>query len=344
MSAARSRLELLASRGRNARLESLALRKRNARHRFPAVVVLGAALLLPAAAVQAQRAEPTARERSEAADAYDRGVSAFLSENYAAAAHWFETANRLAPSAAALMQAIRANDRAGNEMRSASLALRLSDDYPEEEQAIRATRQILADAQSRYFLVVVNCNEECAIEVNGALEEHNRFFVEPGRRVTVTAEFPGGRLTEEVGGEAGASDEVSFTAPPPPPDQPEPARGGGGGGAAEDDGGLSPGLFWTGVAATGAAGAGLVVAGSMARAGVDEYEADPTPERLEAGQRKERWTNALIGVTGGFAAATAVIAIFTDFGGDDEGEDSQAIAPMVSPTPGGIVIGAEGRF
>lgn len=308
------------------------------------VVVLAiAAALSPIGAVAAQAAEPTARQRSEAADAYDRGVSAFLSENYAAAAHWFEQANRLAPSAAALMQAIRANDRAGKQMRSASLALQLVDRYPQEEQAIRATQQTLADATSRYFLVVVNCNEECTIEVGGAVEEHNRFFIEPGRRVTVTAEFPGGRLSEEVGGEAGASQEISFTAPPPPPPEAEPAVGGAG--ARQEDEGLSSGLFWSGVALTAAAGGGAIATGTLALTGVDEYEAAPTLDKLEKGQRLERWTNALIGVTGGLAAATAVIGIFTDFGGDDEDDgQGQGVAPTVSLSPGAIIIGAEGRF
>jgi hypothetical protein len=330
---------MLAPRSRPRRSNGIARGARAGRWMRP-TLFLALAASLACASASAQSHEPTARDRSEAADAYDRGVSAFLSENYGAAAHWFETANRLAPSPAALMQAIRANDRAGNELRSATLALRLADEYPDEAQAIRATRQILADAGTRYYLVTVNCSEECAIEVNGALEEHNRFFVEPNRDVSITAEFPGGRLSEEVSGEAGDTGEVAFTAPPPPPEAPAVAATGGSSG---DGDGLSRGLFWTGAGLTGGATIGLVTAGSLALAGVDEYEANPSSDALEAGQRKERWTNAMIGVTSGLAAATAIIAIFTDWAGDDDG-DGQGVAPTVGLTRDGISIGAEGRF
>ncbi len=288
-------------------------------------------------------AQPSAQDRENAADAYDRGVSAFLSEDYAAAAHWFETANRLAPSAAALVQAIRSHDRAGNDMRAATLALRLVDNFPDEEQAVGVAEDIIEEASGRYFLVTVRCSETCAIDVNGALEGHNRFFIEPGRRVTVTAEFPGGRLSEQVGGAAGGSQEVAFTAPPPPPEPPpgaEPiASAAGGSAVAEDDGGISRAVFWTALGLTAAVGGVLTWSGIDTRSGVDAYEANPTPAALAAGQDKELRTNILIGVTGGLAATTAILAIFTDWGDDDQGTRAS-----VGLSPGGAMMGLEGHF
>jgi hypothetical protein len=289
-------------------------------------------------------AQPSAQDRENAADAYDRGVSAFLSEDYAAAAHWFETANRLAPSAAALVQAIRSHDRAGNDMRAATLSLRLVDNFPDEEQAVGVAEGVIEEAKEQYFLVTVECTETCAIDVNGALEGHNRFFVEPGRRVTVTAEFPGGRLSEEVQGRAGGHEEVSFTAPPPPP-EPDPATlpvaAADGATAADEGGGLPRPLFWSMLGVTAAAGGVLTWSGIDTRNGVDAYEMSPTAAGLEAGQDKELRTNALIGVTSGLAATTLLIAIFTDWNGDD---DDQGTRASVRLSPSGAMMDLEGHF
>jgi hypothetical protein len=192
----------------------------------------------------------------------------------------------------------------------------------------------------------VNCSAACAIDVNGALEGHNRFFIEPGRRVTVTAEFPGGRLSEEAGGAAGGSQELSFTAPPPPP---EPAPGAQpvaltGGSAPSESGrhGLPRPVFWTALGITAAAGGVLIWSGVDTLSGVDAYEANPTPDRLSAGQDKERRTNALIGVTSGLAATTLLLAIFTDWHGDDD--DDQGTRASVSFSQGGAMLDLEGHF
>jgi hypothetical protein len=304
-------------------------------------VLASALVLLLALPASAQ----TARDREEAANAYDRGVSAFLSEDFAAASHWFETANRLAPSPAALIQAIRSNERAGNDRRAASMALHLADAYPDETNAIAATEEIRSSGMSRYYLVTVRCDATCAIAVDGALTAHNRFFIDPNTPVTVSAEFPGGTLTEEVTGLSGGSGEVAFVAPPPPPEPvAEETRSPGTVVAAqgEGDSGMGPGVFYTGLGLTVASGAVLAWSGANTLKGVDAYEASPTEERLSAGQSKELRTNILIGVTGGLAAATALIAVFTDFSGDDE--DSQGIQPTVGLSTNGLVAGMEGSF
>lgn len=99
------------------------------------VVTLAAAFVLHTPALAQD-----ARQRQAAAEAYDRGTAAYLDGEFTEAAQWFETANRMAPAAPALMQAIRSHQRAGepdNFTRAATLALRLSQEYAEDPAASR---------------------------------------------------------------------------------------------------------------------------------------------------------------------------------------------------------------
>ena len=75
-------------------------------------------------------------QRQAAAEAYDQGTAAYLAGDYAKAAEWFETANRLSPAAPALIQAARAHSKPANLPRAATLALRLTHEYPNEPAAV----------------------------------------------------------------------------------------------------------------------------------------------------------------------------------------------------------------
>src|SRR6187551_3774396 len=91
-------------------------------------VLLAAACLAVAQPARAQ----DARSRQAAAEAYDQGTAAYLAGEYEKAAEWFETANRLAPAAPALIQAARSLQEAGLKSRAASIALRLTTEYPND--------------------------------------------------------------------------------------------------------------------------------------------------------------------------------------------------------------------
>jgi hypothetical protein len=302
-----------------------------------------------------ETAQPTPEQRQQAADAFDQGTNAMLASNYVAAAHWFEQANRLAPNFAALMQAVRANDRAGNELRAANLALRLRDQYPSEERAQAIAREVLGRVSGRYATIRVECDAPCTIDVGGALAVHNVFFVTPGREITVNATFPGGTRSETLTGEAGAERTVTFVAPPPPPDEPEDT------GAqpivVESGGGAPPALFWASVGATLASGGLLLWSGIDTMNGADRYEAaidagDDTRARelLDAGEKKETRTNVLIALTAGLSAEVILLGIFTDFSGDDEDESApddalvQDVVPLVGLSPQGGMLSIQGRF
>lgn len=277
-----------------------------------------------------------------ASEAYDRGSSAYLSRNYDQAAQYFEMADRLAPSVAALRQALRAHERAGNTLRAANLALRLQDRYPDERQAVRAAEGALAGAEGQFFRVEVRC-EGCSLLLDGAVLDHPVFFVEPDTEHTVVGHFDTGDVEETVRGGAGEQRELVLEAPAAatPADTAVPALDPDPPGARSEipasDGGLSP-IFAivAGVLTLGAAGA-ATWSGVDALAGVDAYEADPTMEALEAGQSRERRTNVLIGVTAGLAAVTIALALFTDFGG--EAESDATLRAAIGPVPGGGVLG-----
>ena len=285
------------------------------------VAALGA-FTLSVTAARAQ--EISARDRQSASEAYTRGTAAYLAEDFADAGRWFETAHRLAPAAAALVQAVRSYERAGNALRSATLALRLTALYPEDRAAQRAAESALR-AAPRLVRVDVQC-EGCAVQVDGTVMEHPSFFVEPGSEHVVEAAFETGTRRETVQAAAGEQRSLAFEAPPPPataeatpgengetgadPVEPDPAVPQASGGA--------PVPVWvtvTALVATLAVGGVLVWSGIDALDGVPAYEMNPTAEALADGQARELRTNLLIGGTSLLAATTLVLAIFTDWGG-----------------------------
>lgn len=324
-----------------------------------------AATLLVASSALAQ----SASDRQEAAAAFDRGSAAYLEGDYPAAARWFEMANNLVPAAPVVLQAIRAHLRAGNELRAGTLALRLIGKWPDAREVEEAQR-VVDEARERFFYVEVSCDAECAVELDGALMAHPAFFVQPDTEVTVGAVFDSGTRTETISGAAGEQRTLHFERPEGPPLTPpdanqDPQRDPGliGVTAPPDDtpderGGISPAVFITSLVLTAGAGAMLVWSGLDTLAINDDYEAAAAQERangeltfprasalLDDGQRAERRTNALIGVTAGLGAVTLLTAIFTDWGGhDDEPDDRARLRPTIGIGPAGGGVALEGAF
>ncbi|MBX3247432.1 MAG: hypothetical protein KF901_09640 [Myxococcales bacterium] len=338
--------------------------RRTTLRRALSVVMVTFAAVLPAAG-HAQGAQ----ERQAAAEAFDRGTSAYLGEDFTGAARWFEMANNLAPAAPALLQAIRSHQRAGNELRAGTLALRLVARFPEAGAAVDEAQSVLEAVRQRYFLVEVVCPTECAVELDGTLQAHPAFFLRPNEAHTVGAGFPTGTVTEEVRGGAGEQRTLSFTAPagtagaqatqgaddgagrswvdrgrrdpePPPPER----RG------------VHPAAFVTSLVLTVGAGAVLVWSGLDTLSARDEYVDVAEQERaeglgfpratqlLESGRDKELRTNILIGATAGLAAVTLVLAIVTDWGGSRDDASTSRVRPTVGVSPHGAAIGLGGTF
>jgi hypothetical protein len=168
-----------------------------------------------------------AQDVRAAEEAFRRAGERYLRRDYAAAANFYEASYRSAPSWQALLGAVRSHrqtDGRYHEVRAATLALELSERYPTQRAAMRIAQQTLSELSSRLARVVVSCDAECEIEVDGVLQSRREFFLEPGSR-TLTAHF-GETLAQRrtLEAEAGQRAEVAFTRPPPPPvENPRPA-------------------------------------------------------------------------------------------------------------------------
>lgn len=320
-----------------------------------------------ATAPETATAEPSAQQRQAAAEAYDRGTAAFLSRDYVAAARWFETAHRMAPAAPALLQAVRANQRADNTLRASNLALRLQLQYQGDRQAARVAAPIVTAASRAFVRVDVAC-EGCTVDLDGTLQDFPSFYLEPNSDHLVGAHFgTGDAEAQRVTGAAGEQRALRFIAPPPPPPvvpetthgwpatalrHGDDANGAAGGGATghsrrppAEPSGISPIVFIVSAVATAGAGGVLVWSGLDTMTGVGPYEANPTQAALEAGQKKELRTNILIAATSVLCATTLLFALLTNWGGS--GERAPADAPVradVAPVAGGAIGILRGSF
>lgn len=318
-------------------------------------------VLLAATSASAQTstppAEPSASDRAAAGEAYDRGTAAYLAHEYARAATLFETAYRLAPSAPALIQAIRAHEHGDGAMRAASLALRLEALYGSDRQAARQAHTTLAHA-NHYLRVDVRCDATCTIELDGAIEDYASFFVDPASPHTVRASFDTGVApSQSTSGAAGETQTLSFARPPeppapppvevavvvPPPDEhtPPPPP------PPPSSSGLHPAVFITAAALTAVSGGILIWSAVDMYDGVPAYQMNPTQAALQDGQGRELRTDIMWGVTGALAATSVVLAIVTDWsGGGGGGSSTETETPTVSllGLPGGGGLQLSGSF
>ena len=296
---------------------------------------------------RAQELDPAGRQAAAEA-AYDRGTEAYRSGDYARAAHWYETANRLAPAANALAQAIRSYMRAENLGRAAMLSIEGTELYG-ETLAPHAV-PVLERAQRELVRISVQC-EDCELQVDGEREDHRVLFVSADVEHTIVARFAHGSRVERVSARAGDSREVVFDAPeedvvvvapppiPPPVVQPvEPPAI-----VVNRSEGWSPAIVVVGASLTAVALGLTLWSGFDTLSAADAYERMPTRQRLDAGRGLELRTNFLIGTTAVFAIATALTALFlTDW--DDETSERPMSTAWGSWIPGGAVVGAQVGF
>ncbi|MAT26328.1 MAG: hypothetical protein CMN29_15420 [Sandaracinus sp.] len=291
--------------------------------------------------------------RRTAAQAYDRAANYFMGGQFDRAGQWFMTAYRLAPARAALVQAVRSYQRAGELARAGTLAILLAEQYPNDAPAVQLANEVMVEASRRAVLVTVEC-DGCEVEADGRLLATQAAYLGPDEAHAIVAYFGNARVEREARGESGAQVLLEIETPEGAEVAPDESEAQARATARrrreeeEDEGGiqvLGPGLFWTSAAATVGLGALTLWSGLDTLSGVDAYEATPTLERLQNGQDKERRTNLLIGFTAAFAATTAVLAIFTDFAGDDEDEDDDAgTRAAIVPTRDGAVVMVEGQL
>jgi hypothetical protein len=346
----------------------------------PLLALLCTGILLVAAAPAAE-AQISAQQRKAAAEAYDRGTSAWLAGQYGQAAQWFETAHRLAPSPAALVQAIRSHAEAGNSIRAASLSLWLKAEYDGDPRANKVADGVLAEAEGNYGKILVECNDDCTVSVGGKVHEYLQFYVEPGMEHSVVAGFEHGDVEQKVKVGHGETAELSFEAPPAPPKS-EVAVGDDGKPAEAKDPwhGLPRWVTFTAMGLTLGLGAAALFSGIDTNRAASSYEdwaaagstatnnwtedctqpANGTmvdycaevQRRYDQGQNLQRRTNILIGTAAGMAGLTAILAIFlTDWKNKGKGkkqieldEGGVELTGGFGWQPGGGTAMIEGRF
>lgn len=314
--------------------------------------------------------EPDPQQLRKAADAFDEGTRAFKSGRFEEAADLFETADRLAPNASALGNAIRARRSAKQGAKAATLAATALARFPDDAPLRDLAQGVLKANERLYFRVKVSCQPACSLVVDekvfGSQSQLSAvIFLDPGEH-TIKAGWSQGRTrTASIQAQKGGSDAVSLEAPPlppppasssapPPPPPPassapvvEPAP----------STGLSPWFFIAGVGAT------VVVGGLATWSGLDTLS-NPGPDRVrdacagksrdcplfKEGLDKERRTNTLLVVTGVVGVATGVVAYFTDWKAPPFGEkrptESARVTPWIAPEGGrmGVSFGVNGLF
>jgi hypothetical protein len=335
---------------------------------------IGRALLLVSLVVftivpAGSRAQSETRERQAAAEAYDQGTASYLSGDYAKAAEWFETANRLSPAAPALIQAARAHQQAGHLTRAATLALRLTLEYSAEPSAVQYGKTVLDQLAPRFVRVEVECTG-CTLDVDGTLQESQVFFVDPGVPHSVTASFETGERKQELKGAAGSTQQLQFEAPPPPV-VPEREVGDGAGASSTTESfrkPFSPTVTWVAGGVTAVLLAGSIISGIDTKAGVGDFKAsadayrmcqnraDPNENctglrdiakaKLDKGEAKETRTTVLFIATGAAAVTTAVFALLlTDWAGSGEEKSSdQGLRLHVNATASGASVMMKGNL
>ncbi len=314
-----------------------------------AAAALCAALTAPSATLAQPAGPPSAEARAAAAAAYQQGVRTFEAGDFSAAAEFFETADRTAPAAQAAIFAIRAHRGAGDPAhvaRAATIALRLLSRYPTDTRVTGYAYRVIDEVAPTLGRLQVHC-QGCDLAVDLQASDHES-FVTPGRHTLVAAwgsrtarrelEVPAGTptvvnlspplttLTPPVPPPAPGPPVAPNAAPPsasnavvrppdpvsPPPASFAPPEPFVDGTPPTRSGGLSPGVFITGVVVTLGLGGALAWSALDTLEGRDAYVQNPTQAGLDDGRERELRTNILLGATAGVGALTLLVgAAFT---------------------------------
>ncbi len=299
-----------------------------------ALLALGVALTAPAQAAPA--AEPAAAPAASVA--YRKGIAAVNAKDFAAAAKWFAEADRLLPSPAALTSALRASIRADDGPLAMELAERTEKRAapkpgvrvpPEADfRAAAATARTTFAAKTGKLKLRCHPKVACKAKVGDRdMKPDVALWMGVGKHlVSVTA---AGR-TDEIKAEVRPGETTVVEpapAPMPPPSAPAPPKPTATGPAASgapappppppdespQSDGLSPAWFGVALGTTAVLGGITLGSGFDTKAKHDAYLSGG--EGLEDGQAAQVRTNMLLGVTGGLAAGTLILGLFTDWGG-----------------------------
>jgi tetratricopeptide (TPR) repeat protein len=316
-----------------------------------------------AAAILAQ-ATPGFAEGDEAKAAFENGKALFKQEKFDDAARAFREAYRIKPTWK-LHYNIGQCEAA---QKHYDLALEAFEAYlAEGGDEVEAARQdeVLAEVQrlrAMVGVVEIQGQKGDAVRVNGQdrgeLPDAGRLKVSMGtvkvevRRASAVVlerelKLSGGEtatLVVEASKEKPAATPQPAPVAPPTEATPEPEPEPSAAPTQDKATGLDPVWFWVGLGATAAFGATAVGLDFGVGSKWDEATKSPSDQALkDQGKAMQISEYAFIGLAGAAAITTAVLAGFTDFGGDGESSAaSVSAAPWSDGDRAGVAI--EGRF
>jgi hypothetical protein len=326
------------------------------------------ALALTFGAALDASAGPDPAKLRAAADSFEAGAKSYKDGKHEEAAAHFEAADSAVPSSKALRFAIRARSEAGQASRAATLAALALERYPDDAETKKLATETVEKLGPTLHRAEVSCASPCLLAVgprivHGEAATRWTVYLDAGKQ-SVGASFLGKIAAPEqsVDAEPGGTSKVRFVPPagqkPPPETPPEGGGGEGGatGGTGEDpppdepksDWRIHPAPFIVGLIATAGLGATTIWSGidTINNPGEDAVREGcrgqgEDCELYQEGQSKELRTNALIGATAGVAAVTVVLAIVTDWDGDDEPEKDASSSPWKrGPLPLWVEVGS----
>ncbi len=291
----------------------------------------------------APAAEPTEAQRETAREAYTRGQALFAENKFAEAKTAFEQAYAAVPNPVVLLSIAESDVRLGNlEVALATFQRYLAErpdapDRAEVEQKISeltATPATLVLTSEPAGAVIVldgrNTGKVTPAEIEAPRGDHSIELSTAGYQKAMTA------VTARIG--ARHELHVTLQPEPPAPAAPEPLA------TAEADGSPTTALWITGVVGA----AGLVtgtVLGFMVLAERSDFDADPTADSADRGERLALFTDVAFGV-GAMALLTGAVIYLTagDSVEETAGEDAARLqlSPLASPDGAGVM--ARTRF
>jgi hypothetical protein len=306
-----------------------------------------------------------AQDVAAAANAFARAQKAELAGDHAAAAELYELADSLAPAPEALRSALKARKAAGDLPAAAVLAEALLRRHADEKRSKELADATIAEAKEKLMRYEVKCQPRaCSVIIDGAAagtepKDAHVFYIEPGKHA-ISASFGSVQAdAQSIEGEAGSDGSLTFDAPREP-ERPRSAAGSSSSsgnatgdfaadaGVARSSSGLPPWMFVTGAVVTVGLGAVSVWSGLDVLSAHDDYKgANRTDDTYQEGRDKEKRTNILIGATAAAGVATAVLAIFTNWGGNTRStaaHNPYRLRTGALWTPAGGALNVEGRF
>lgn len=321
-------------------------------------VALACAVHLVAAssASPARAADPVVEARAD----YDAAAAAYDRADYATAAIRFARADERVPNPRALRLAMAAALLASD----AGLAMNLVERSDERARGkahdpavTELTRKLRRRFEPAAGRIRVSCpvGAECRPSVDGDSVDaaRARWFTAGQHVVTLETGAGAAPMTRKVMVRAGETLEVAFAGPSaestatvvvprlvPPATTRDDART-----PAPGRTGLSPAVFWAGIAATGIAAGTSTILTTVVANRHDDFVARPSAETAEAGTAAQTRARVAWTVTGAFAITTVVLAVLTDFGGrGGERARSRGPGPRCALRVGPLAASVAGTF